>query len=68
MMAGVAGAKLGRVLTIDEHARADGWQSPLSNASFNSAQAGPGADAATDRFVPGAIPVQVTVYATSELE
>jgi len=67
-MADVAGAKLGRVLTIDEHARSGGWQNPMSNAHFSFPQSTPAVDASTDRFVPGAITVQVTVYATFQLE
>lgn len=67
-MAGVAGAKLGKVLTIDEHARSGGWQNTMSNSSFGHYESTPGVDVATDRFVPGAISVQVTVYATFALE
>lgn len=67
-MADVAGAKLGRVLTIDEHARSGGWQNPMSNAQFSYYQSTPTTDVATDRFVPGAITVKVTVYATFQLE
>ena len=65
-MAGIVGAKLGRVLTINEHAPGDGRQSFASNSAF--VQSTPSVDLATDKFVPGAIPVQVTVYATFELE
>ena len=65
-MAEVVGARLGPVITINEHAQGDRWQSPISNAGF--VQSTPTVDLATDRFVPGAISVQVTVYASFELE
>ena len=67
-MADVVGAKLGRVLTINEHAPGYGGQNPLSNSSYNYGQSTPSVDLATDKFVPGAIPVQVSVYTTFELE
>lgn len=65
-MVQVVGAKLGRVLTIDEHGPENPWQSPLSNAAVT--QSKPSVDLATEKFVPGAISVQVTVYATFEIE
>ena len=66
-MAKVVGAKLGQVLTINEHAQGDRWQRPLgSNAAV--VQSMPTVDFSTERFVPGAINVQVTVYAAFELE
>ena len=65
-MANVVEAKLGRVLTINEHAQGGRWQSQFSNAAV--IQNTPPADLATERFVPGAISVRVTVYATFELE
>ncbi len=64
-MAAVVGAELGRVLTIDEHANRP-YTSPMSNSSFGVRS--PSVDAGTDRFVPGAISVQISVYATFELE
>jgi uncharacterized protein YggE len=65
-MAQVVGAKLGRVLTINEHAENWGYSNPLSNSmSFRSA---PSVDAASETFVPGAISVSMTVYAVFELE
>ncbi len=65
-MAEVVGAKLGKVLTINEHAENRGFGNPLSNSiSFQSM---PSADAASDTFVPGAISVSMTVYAVFELE
>ena len=65
-MAEVVGAKLGRATRIDEHGQSGSWQ----NFSFNAShiQSTPTVDLATDRFVPGAISVQVTVYATFALE
>ena len=60
------GAKLGRVLMINERAKDGGWQNSASNTAF--IESTPPVDVATDKFVPGAIKVQVTVYATFELE
>lgn len=65
-MAESVGAKLGRVLTINERAKDGGWQNPASNSAF--IESTPPVDVASDKFVPGAIKVQVTVYATFELE
>jgi uncharacterized protein len=65
-MAESVGAKLGRVLTINERAKDGGWQNGLSNGAF--VESAPPVDVASDKFVPGAIKVQVTVYATFELE
>ncbi len=65
-MVEVVGAKLGGVLTISEHAGENPWQSPFSNAAVT--QSKPSVDLATEKFVPGAISVQVTVYATFEIE
>ena len=65
-MAEVVGARLGKVLTINEHAENRGFGSPLSNSvSFQSM---PSVDAASATFVPGAISVSITVYAVFELE
>lgn len=64
-MAEVVGAKLGRVRTINEHSPDRPFSSPLSNAAFTHSP--PPVDVASDRFVPGAISVQVSVYATFEL-
>jgi len=67
-MAEVVGAKIGRVLTINEHAQVDRWQGPmLSNSSWVQSRP-PTVDLASDKFVPGAITVQMTVYAMFELE
>ena len=65
-MAESVGAKLGRVLTISERAKDGGWQNGASNSVFVDST--PPVDVASDKFVPGAIKVQVTVYATFELE
>ena len=64
-MAEVVGSKLGRPLTINENAQSGRWQTPASNAT--SIQSTPSADLATEKFVPGAISVQMTVYVTFEL-
>ena len=66
-MAKVVEAKIGRVLTINEHAQGDRWQSPFSNVG-GVVESRPTADLATERFVPGAITVRVTVYVAFELE
>jgi len=67
-LAEAVGAKIGRVLTINEHPQVDTRQgSILSNSAFIQSRP-PEADLATDRFVPGAITVEMTVYATFELE
>jgi len=65
-MAKVVGAKLGRVLTINEHSGRGGWREFASNAYV--AHSSPAVDVATDRYVPGAISVKVTVFAAFELE
>ena len=67
-LAEVVGAKVGRVLTINEHPQVDTRQgSILSNSAFIQSRP-PEADLASDRFVPGAITVEMIVYATFELE
>jgi len=65
-MAAVVGAKLGPVLTINEHLQNEGWRSYASNASYTVSR--PDADVATGTFAPGAMTEQVTVYATFALE
>ena len=65
-MAGVVGAELGRVLAINEHSPNQSYVSPMSNSLFSHSP--PPVDAASDRFVPGAISVQVSVYVTFELK
>ena len=65
-MAEAVGAKLGKVLTIKEHPENGRFGNPMSNnISFGSQ---PSADSSSDTFVPGAIFVNVTVYALFELE
>ena len=72
-MAEAAGAKLGKVLTIDERPpQPRGWLES-SGGGFGAANgifvsSTPSADLTTDRFVPGALSVQITVYTTFELE
>ena len=65
-MARVVGAELGKVLVINEHSPNQRYFSPMSNAAFSHSP--PPVDAASDRFVPGAISVQVSVYVTFELK
>jgi uncharacterized protein len=65
-MADALGAKLGKVLSINEYlASESGGRSMLSNSSYT--QSTPPADLTTETFVPGAISVPVTVYVTFEL-
>lgn len=68
-LAETAGAKLGKILTINERdpsSSGRGWQDGVSNSAFIESR--PAVDTASERFVPGAIKVQVTIYATFELE
>jgi uncharacterized protein len=65
-MAEAAGAKLGRVLAINEHSASESGRSMASNAAY--VQSTPPADLTTETFVPGAISVPVTVYVTFELK
>jgi uncharacterized protein YggE len=65
-MAQVVGAELGKVLVINEHSPSERYVSPMSNSAFTHST--PPVDAASDRFVPGAISVQVSVYVTFELK
>jgi hypothetical protein len=67
-MAAVVGAKLGPVITINEHSpQSGGWRDYASqNAGFTESR--PSVDLATGTFVPGAITEQVTVYITFALE
>jgi len=65
-MAAVLGDRIGQVLTISEHPSVQGRQSAVSNYAFVESR--PAVDLASEKFVPGAIDVRVTVYATFELE
>ena len=67
-MADIVGAQLGPVLTINEHAQGGRWQGGyISNNSYPT-HSPPSVDLATETFVPGAITVKMTVYATFELK
>jgi len=65
-MAGIVGAKLGQVLAIDEHPEGGARFDLASNSAVPGIQ--PSVDVASGRFIPGAINVRVTVYATFELK
>jgi len=65
-MAEAVGAKLGKVLAINEHPENRSSGSPWSNSI--SVQSTPSADSVSETFVPGAISVSITVYAVFELE
>jgi uncharacterized protein len=65
-MAEALGAKLGPVLSINEHSATDSGRGMLSNVSY--VQSTPPADVATETFVPGAITIPVTVYVAFELK
>ena len=68
-LAEVCDAKLGKVLTINEHASSEGqrWNNMhMQNAYVPVAR--PGVDQDSGTFVPGAIDVKMTVYATFELK
>jgi uncharacterized protein len=67
-MTEAAGAKLGRVLTINEPSASQSGRDPISNSNSLYVQSTPPADVATETFVPGAISVSMTVYVTYELE
>ncbi len=66
-MAEVVEARLGKVLTINEHAQGGGYRSVVSN-NMEAVRSTPTVDLASDKFVPAAINVRMTVYATFELE
>ena len=63
------GAKLGKVMVINEHPQ-DGSSSRFTQVQNNAVffPSDPGADVATERFVPGAIDVKVTVYVSFGIE
>jgi len=68
-MAQVLGAKAGRVLTINEHLPGQRWGPEGLEASNTIIPgSGPPSDVASDKFVPGAITVRVSVSVTFELE
>ena len=67
-MAGELGAKLGRILTIDEHRPTGRLLDLMSNAMFVDRGSRPEVDASSGTFAPGAIEVQVTVYTTFGIE
>jgi uncharacterized protein YggE len=64
-MAEVVGAKLGPVMTIQEHRGDRSFMSPTSNTMFIDSP--PPVDVSSERFIPGAIQVQISVYVTFEL-
>ncbi len=64
-MAAALGEELGQVQSIDEHSPNGGsnpWGGYASNSAMPSIQLGP--DVVSERFIPGAIGVHMTVYAT----
>lgn len=65
-MAEALGAKLGKVLTISEHAITEPGRNPMSNTSYVQSTVAP--DATTETFVPGAISISASVNVTFELE
>ena len=67
-MAAVADEKIGRALTINEHGQGDRWGGSAVSNTFVAVHSRPSVDTASERSVPGAIPVRVTVYATFELQ
>ncbi len=66
-MVAAVGAKLGRVLTLNEHQQGDQWRRPMSN-NISVFDGTPSVDVASETFVPGAIVVRITVYASFEIE
>ena len=67
-MAKAAGAKLGEVLTIQEHPPTSSGMTALSNANTINVGTPPSPDVGSETFVPGALQVRITVYATFELQ
>jgi uncharacterized protein YggE len=65
-MAEVVGAKLGPAVKITEDHEGSRWRDFSSNLAVVRSE--PSIDLATERFVPGAITVKVSVNATFELE
>ena len=68
-LAEVGGAKLGKVLTINEHGQGDThrWHNQFTQNAVVPVRP-PGVDQSSATFIPGAIDVKMTVYATFELE
>jgi len=64
-MTRVVGSKLGKILTINEDAQGGIWQAAISNNK--TIQSTPSIDLASEKFIPGAISVQMTVFATFEI-
>jgi uncharacterized protein YggE len=73
-MCKVLGAKLGKVLTIDEHPPTgpDPWgggrQAQFQSNVMYTTPGEPETDVTSGTLAPGAIPIKVTVYATFEIE
>ena len=68
-LAEVGGAKLGKVLTIDEHGSNESqrWSNYHMQNAIRPIR-NPGTDQSSGTFIPGAIDVKVTIYATFEME
>jgi uncharacterized protein len=64
-MAAAMDTKLGPVLKIEEYVPRSPWQNVASNSGF--VDSAPTADQSSERFVPGALSVSVTVQVTFEL-
>jgi uncharacterized protein YggE len=67
-MAGELGAKLGKVLTIDEHRASGRPFNVMSNAAFFDEGSRAEVDSSSGTFAPGAIEVSVTVYVTFAIQ
>ena len=67
-MAEELGAKLGNVLTINEHRTPAPSNLMFSNAYYADPNASSAVDVSSGTFAPGAIEVRVTVYAVFEIE
>lgn len=68
-LAEVGGATLGKILTIDEHGGSDSsrWNNYHMQNQLRPVR-NLGADQSSGTFIPGAIDVKVTIYATFEME
>lgn len=64
-MTRVVGSSLGKILTINESSEGGAWKGAFSNNI--EIQSTPSVDLASEKFIPGAISVQMTVYATFEI-